>query len=819
MTPRKSAGDPGAGDFLAGRPNILFVLCDQWRGSAFEFGPNHDSDVRTPGLKAFAESGVRFDRAYAANPVCTPNRSAILTGRFSHQTGMTTNDLMLPPDVPCLADIFQDAGYKTYYSGKWHMDGGEKPGYIPKNWRRRGFQVWEGMNSGHSYYAGTYLLDDDGNNLGTASATNGPDIELANFEPHKQVDLVNQFISDNKDEKWLAFVSFGPPHTPLIPPVETDTYDKNQLLLNPNVGPAFNDPEDTTDQPAEIAKYYGLCEALDIEFQRLMNHLESEGLSDDTLVVFTADHGDMLGSHGFSRKNQPHDSALRVPLFMRYPGRIQEETVVSAMVSSVDLMATLLGFAGLEVPDSNMGRSLAPLATGSGSWEDPPVWAESDNKNHIRFLASETEAVPKRQGWRAVMKRIGGTDYKYAVRSDGAGGIEPIMLTDLTADPYELENRVGDSELTAVQAELAEELTSWMSGTGDIFPVLLKDEGLQAPDSFPDTVEAQLPIKSRIVKRDGCWFVQCKSQSRIAFTLQEKSELTSGSWKDTGTVRHGNGNLLHFPIPRPMGSNRYFRIKAEQQISGDRTEFIEGGDLAGHSAADWSDGVPTTAFEGFVGLDIVTGRMAGILSDRRIVQLAGTMTIADGSTNSRFFGGTVLYTLAGGLFRCTNGSAMRLGNIDGSSAHVIFRLAGGTLDLSAAVGGSGLVFGGTVSVVEVEAGLLDCTGKSIRVQANSAHTDSPVVRFPADGSGRAVCANLMFESEAGGYVNFESSSARELTVDGDIKLDGTAYPENTKFEAAYNAGRIRYNHGDEEPFNDIFMIEGQTLRLKQEIDA
>ncbi|MCH7790309.1 MAG: sulfatase-like hydrolase/transferase, partial [Acidobacteria bacterium] len=142
---------PAIGDDARVRPlNLLFVLTDQWRFSAF--GHGSDEIVRTPHIDDLAASGVLCTSGYSANPLCTPNRASILTGRYAHQHGLTTNDLMLPPQEVCWPQSFRDSGYATHYIGKWHIDGPEKPGFVPPGWRRRGFDTFEGFNRGHFYH-------------------------------------------------------------------------------------------------------------------------------------------------------------------------------------------------------------------------------------------------------------------------------------------------------------------------------------------------------------------------------------------------------------------------------------------------------------------------------------------------------------------------------------------------------------------------------------------------------------------------------------------------------------------------------------------
>jgi len=126
------------------KPNVLFLLPDQWRFSSFSHGEVNDALVQTPNFDKFVQEGARWRKAYATCPVCTPERATIMSGRYPHQTGMMENNLMLPPGNRCFGEIFKEAGYATHYIGKTHYDGPAKPGFIPKGWRRRGFTTYEG---------------------------------------------------------------------------------------------------------------------------------------------------------------------------------------------------------------------------------------------------------------------------------------------------------------------------------------------------------------------------------------------------------------------------------------------------------------------------------------------------------------------------------------------------------------------------------------------------------------------------------------------------------------------------------------------------
>lgn len=440
----RSSAIAGAGGFVLsnrgmnvslnkGRPNVLFVLTDQWRFCSLGHGENNDPVVQTPNLDKFAEEGVRWSRCYAAHPRCTPNRAALITGRFPHRTGMIDNDLMLPPGERCIAHSFSKAGYKTNYIGKWHMDGTAKPGFVPKNWRRCGFETFVGFNRGHSYFdTGTYTND------GIKVSAPGE------YEPTLQTDYAIDFMTANRDKPFFCLVSWGPPHGPLTPNPEFDIYDESQIVFRPN---------DTVRNGSRQAKYFGSCTSLDHEFGRLMAALKQLGLEDNTLVVFTSDHGDMGGSHGKSNKNEPEEESSHVPLLMRLPGSFRKGSVARNLISTVDLMPTILSICGLEPPSTCTGTDKSAAALIGRSMPDQSVYIE---ESIISW-------------WRAVVKG----KYKYVVYSDEtAGEPVPTMLFDLENDPYEMNNLINNPDFAQTKAQMQAEMDLWKQKTNDPFPAI-----------------------------------------------------------------------------------------------------------------------------------------------------------------------------------------------------------------------------------------------------------------------------------------------------------------------------------------------------------
>ena len=434
------------------RPNVLFILADQWRWSAFQHAG--DPNVRTPNFDRLAAQGALFTRTYAANPVCTPNRSSILTGRFPHQHRMTINSIMLPPSERCLAEPFEQAGYATHYVGKWHMDGPDKPGFVPRGWRRRGFRTFEGFNRGHRYPTGAQYFSDDGKL-----------IEPDEYEPHYQASLAMDFMRRQREIPFFCFLSWGPPHMPYRPPKEWARHDPKKLIWRPNV-PATDRAD--TQAARDLAGYYGLCESLDHELGRVLEFLEQSKLAEKTLVVFTSDHGDMHHSHGLLHKSKPEEESLHIPLSMRWPGRIRADQKIETLASTVDLMPTISSLCGFKPPRPVAGRNLSSAVLGGAAPKVESVYAEGSMRVGEPGFIVEADDPANQTGtgggreWRALVTQT----HKLVMRAPG----EVAALFDLERDPYEMKNLAAESQAKALRQKLLGELQDWGRRTGDPFP-------------------------------------------------------------------------------------------------------------------------------------------------------------------------------------------------------------------------------------------------------------------------------------------------------------------------------------------------------------
>jgi len=409
------------------KPNILLLMPDQWR--AVNLPSSGDRTIIAPNLARLANEGIHFDRAYAAYPVCAPSRAALLTGKFPHACGMPRNHLQLPLDQPSLALQLKQAGYATGFIGKFHLDGSGVPGYVPPGPRRRGYDYWAAFNYGYRYYEPIYFRDDP------------QPVSVKEFEPVHQTSLAIDFIRANKQKPFYLAVMWGPPHDPLTPPPDTkELYEPKQVRLRDNI------PADREEQARkEMALYYALCTSIDQQVGRLLKVLEDEGLAQDTIVVFTSDHGHMGHSHSLDSHDEPYEECARIPLIMRYPRVFAAGAKNDMLVSNVDFMPTLLSLCGAEIPEGVQGRDLSTLLTTGKGTRPESIFAEGQ-------LGSEGE-------WRMLVR---GLDKLIINRQE-----EVTHLFNLGQDPFEMENLAPSRAHQRTKDELMARMNEWRKRTND----------------------------------------------------------------------------------------------------------------------------------------------------------------------------------------------------------------------------------------------------------------------------------------------------------------------------------------------------------------
>lgn len=436
------------------RPNILFVFTDQQRSTAL--GCAGVEDVHTPHLDRFAKQGTRFTHAVANTPSCSPARATILTGRHAMNHGLVINDLPLRADLPHLAQGLNSVGYRCGYIGKWHVDGADRGGFIPPGPRRRGFDdFWAVANCTHNYNAAHYYLGDDPEPYWHEG-----------YEPFSQTDMAVDYVRSRgggeQSDPFCLFLSLGPPHFPYMnaPAEYQRLYQDKGFRLLPNCEPNAQVDQDHVqwgmyDAGATvrdvIAGYYAHMTAVDDCFGRLMACLDEVGMVENTIVMFTSDHGDMLYSHGEVWKAKPWRESVGVPLLVRYPSQVPAGRVSDAPVGLVDVMPTLLGLAGVggaEQPEGMDGADLGELLRGDES--------AAPDEQYISYpCMHEASDLP---AWRGVVTR----GHTYARSTQG-----PLMLYDDQADPYQMNNLIDDAGHADTVARLEAATQRWLARTGD----------------------------------------------------------------------------------------------------------------------------------------------------------------------------------------------------------------------------------------------------------------------------------------------------------------------------------------------------------------
>lgn len=450
------------------RPNILVVFADQLR--SMEVGCYGGRQARTPHIDRLAREGVRFSNAISTAPVCSPFRAMLLTGNHPMKNGMVYNDHFLRNPTPAFAEACKSAGYRTGYIGKWHVDGAGRAARIPPE-RRLGFDFWRTLECTHSYFKSAYYHQDEP----TPRTWEG-------YDAFAQTDAACGFIRDRQpDRPFCLFLSWGPPHDPYVaPPEYMQRFPAAKVELRPNVddfaAAERMHAECDTKLPAHFAAnrktltaalgdrsnaairgwyagYLAAIEALDDCVGRLLKTLEETGELDRTIVVFTSDHGDGLGSHRQYGKQMPYEESISIPLLVRHPPAIPAGGRTDALLAPIDIMPTVLALAGVPCPAVD-GRSLADAACGRGVDTRDAVLIQNAVWIGTNWIANGTGP------WRGVRTKT----HTYARRSDTR---KPWMLFDNRADPYQMKNLVDQPGHAALVAKLDARTDELLAEAGD----------------------------------------------------------------------------------------------------------------------------------------------------------------------------------------------------------------------------------------------------------------------------------------------------------------------------------------------------------------
>ncbi|GAF05291.1 sulfatase family protein [Saccharicrinis fermentans] len=421
------------------KPNIVFVFADQWRAESLGYAGN--PDVKTPNIDQLASEGVYFTNAISTEPVCTPYRAMLLTGQYPLKTGMFMNDILLDPTSESFAKLFKKQGYNTAYIGKWHLDGNGRSAFIPKE-RRQGFDYWKVLECSHTYNNSTYWGNDD-----ELHSWEGYDAEA------QTKDAITYIEEQSKSKKPFSLVlSWGPPHAPYqtAPKEFQDLYTNVDIKLRPNV------PEEFTKKAKKTLKgYYAHCSALDSYIKQLQDAIKRCNIEENTIFVFTSDHGDMIYSHGETKKQRIYNESAKVPFIIKYPALFGTNGKKSDfLLNSLDILPTMLGMSGLNIPANLDGEDITDVLLGK--------------KEDTRKASLVTCIQPFGQWSRA----RGGKEFrgvitkKYTYAKDLSGD---WLLFDNVSDPYQLKNLKGDPAFESIIKNLEETLTEELKRMDDEF--------------------------------------------------------------------------------------------------------------------------------------------------------------------------------------------------------------------------------------------------------------------------------------------------------------------------------------------------------------
>lgn len=443
-------------------PNIVMFLTDQLRRDAL--GCYGNEICQTPYLDQLAEEGIRFDQAYTTSPVCSPARASLMTGLYPHNHGVMINTHIGPAwtrglstEVPTFSSLLKDVGYDLDYAGKWHVHqdlGPEEFGFDRHVLNRGSNEVVPGSE---------ITVEFPGRQMNVAGTSVLPKEQNRTWTVTDQGIAMMRERAGGDRPFFLRIDATAPHFANIVPEPYASMYEPETILPWPNFDESFEGKpaahlrkhqewhlEDKAwDWWREVvAKYYGDVSLIDTCVGRVLEAIRECGIEEDTIFIFSTDHGDATGSHKhFEKSGTMYDEVFRIPLLVRMPGG--ERGAVSQFVRLMDLMPTFVEWGGAELPEALDGRSLVPLLNG----ECPDDWPDSVYcESHGEVWGYSSQRMVRTAQW------------KYVYNPHDVD-----ELYDLEADPEELQNRVADPTCADVFENMKARLIGWNDATGDMF--------------------------------------------------------------------------------------------------------------------------------------------------------------------------------------------------------------------------------------------------------------------------------------------------------------------------------------------------------------
>lgn len=480
--PYMATGAPGR------KPNLLFLWTDEQRSDTMALYGN--TKITAPALNKLAAESAVFQHAYVSQPVCTPSRSTALTGLWPHQTSCTANNIPLPQQTRCLPELLGDSEYRTAYMGKWHLGDEIFP--------QHGFQEWVSIEDGYRSHYGPgrdrsqkssywQFLDEHGykpdQKDGYFSRGFAAHLPIEHCKPKFLETRAIDFLQRSQKHPFILYVNFLEPHMPYYGPLN-DLHDPDTLELPPN----FDDPREE-DEPLRYrllregylqkgfegqdlrteagwrrltANYYGLVSQVDRSAGAILEELERLGLADNTIVVYTSDHGDMMGSHRLLAKTVMYEESVKVPMLMRIPQMNRRQAMLPGRFSHIDLVPTLLDLMGRR-DHALPGKSLVPILKGESRPEEDVFiqWNGSEGR-----LAAKLEGVTPQD-----VARVEDAPIRTVITQDGwklcRCARDKSQLFDLNSDPWERKNLFYNPSMPEKTNDLGKRIVHWQETVQD----------------------------------------------------------------------------------------------------------------------------------------------------------------------------------------------------------------------------------------------------------------------------------------------------------------------------------------------------------------
>ena len=421
-------------------PNVIYLFSDEHRYQSMSF--TEMPALKTPNMERMAKDGTSFEYAVSINPVCVPHRCMLLSGQWPHRTGAVENSGGLAPWDKTLGHVFHDAEYVTGYTGKWHAGGvPEKAGF---DWHI----LWGDSN-------------DHWNSFWTDLHGSGKTEKCTTYQPVKMTDQALEFMDQNAAGRkpFFLMVSWNPPHANFKDAPE----EKKALYPDAMALPWRGNAEERSKAKwwHDYQGYHAHITAVDEQIGRIYEQLKKLGILDNTIVIYSADHGSMMNSHGMGNKRHAEDESCRVPFLVTGPG-VPSGQVRKELFGTIDIFPTLCSLAGVSIPAFCDGQDFSANIYNRPSICDPEsqllmhvAMAKSAKKSGI---APTPESVEKGNATTPFFRGVRGRRYTYTVGTSGES-----QLWDNLTDPLQQKNLINDPTCDEVKKKMRSELDAWLA--------------------------------------------------------------------------------------------------------------------------------------------------------------------------------------------------------------------------------------------------------------------------------------------------------------------------------------------------------------------